>query len=190
MRCTFTFLGSSKRSTNCSAEQVPRCPRCGQRRLGSCQALAARRRSGRYALISASMSSAVMGGVPLGENLNRIACILATRAVASLFSRDRFDRAGLEQAFGSGLLGEDIGNRDLDGGDELCPLRAVMIVGGDQGEMPTAARQQRPPATIQLSLCASVRVFRIGPGFGGTRSAGCRRRTLGTAGETAPPSEP
>ncbi len=37
------------------------------------------------------------------------------------FSQDRFDRAGLKQAFGSGLPGEGIGNRDLDGGPLAAP---------------------------------------------------------------------
>ena len=37
------------------------------------------------------------------------------------FAQDRFDRAGLEQAFGNGLYGEGVRNRDLDGSHEAIP---------------------------------------------------------------------
>ena len=37
------------------------------------------------------------------------------------FAQDRFDRTGREQAFGGGLLGEGVRNRDLDGSDEAIP---------------------------------------------------------------------
>ena len=35
-----------------------------------------------------------------------------------------------------------------------------------------------------------VRIFRIGPGLGGTQSAGCRRHSSGTQAETPPPPGP
>jgi len=36
-------------------------------------------------------------------------------ALPEPFAEDRLDRAGLKQAFGGGLLGEVVRNRDLDG---------------------------------------------------------------------------
>jgi len=41
------------------------------------------------------------------------------------FAQDRLDRAGLEQAFRGGLLGEGIGNCDLDGGHGIHSEDAI-----------------------------------------------------------------